>query len=360
MVGPSKVHSQRGVVVRSSIVCNKQLTLILNEASHQHSHSHSRSRSRSRSRPHSRSRSRPHSRSRPRSHSRSRLRLHTHSCSSSPDPHQHNHSRSRSPRSQRPRRSYSPRPHHSHASHLHHHLQPSSSSGQPSQNTWKGKEREHNTHLPSPPPTWTQKPSMLHRERPGPSTLARPKTRQERTQSTSGGKQSDSTPQEVEVKGDRCVWRHIGKEFAIAYTPWLAPEELEIACRAEAHDYPSQSVGQNQSLTRQAIFQQLTEFNIKPDVRTDKNFQSEVSIHFSFLHLVNWLLVFSSLQAFDSFGLSLLTPSAIRHWKSLASMNSNPTFVKGGLTRGHIQLSLNLEKTTASLALEISIFAVTR
>lgn len=149
--------------------------------------------------------------------------------------------------------------------------------------------------------------------------------------------------------------------FAIAYTPWLQPEELEIACRLEADDLPIQGVVPSQRMTRQAIFDELNNFNIKPDIRTNKKFQSEVCIHLLFLqNLINLLVVFSSLQGFDSFEASLSTPSAMRRWKFLALMNGNLTFVKAGLTRGHTLLSLNCEKTTVSLALEISTFAVTR
>ena len=91
--------------------------------------------------------------------------------------------------------------------------------------------------------------------------------------STNDREQSDNTPQE---KGDPSNWRHVGKIFAIGYFPWLQPEDLEVACRLEAHDLPSQDP------VRQAIFQLLNECNIKPDVRTNKHFQSEVGVYLFF------------------------------------------------------------------------------
>ena len=90
--------------------------------------------------------------------------------------------------------------------------------------------------------------------------------------------------------------------FAIECTPWLSSNDLEIGCRLEDGD------PQDQNGPHTAIFEELNNFNIRPEVRVTRKFQSQVSLYlFNQQDQTNGL-VFSFLQGSGSSGASLSTP----------------------------------------------------
>lgn len=210
-------------------------------------------RARSRSRSRRRSRSRHRSRSRRRSHSRSRR------------------SRSRSPhrsRSRSHRRSRSP-PHSHHLS--------DSRSNPPAQSPprytaqQKGKQGPR-AQLPSTPHAKAVAGHAHYRDRPGPSSLARPRAARESSPETTDEDQSEGASEKVQSKDEASFWRHVGKSYALRHESWLSRSSLRCACRCESPDDAD-----NQMIRH--IIEYLDWSVIKPDVRTTKAFQSEVCSH---------------------------------------------------------------------------------
>ena len=111
--------------------------------------------------------------------------------------------------------------------------------------------------------------SPVYRDRPGPSSSARPKTTQKRSLGNNDEEQSEEVPRTVENKAEVTYWRHIGKQYAIDYYPWLDGSALVFACRWDSPDPP-------EDLSAKTLVEFLDESNIKYEVRVTKTFQSEV------------------------------------------------------------------------------------
>jgi len=196
---------------------------------------------RSRSRHRSRSRSRHRSRNRSRSRSRNRSRPHSRNRSLS---HSRRHSRSHSPH---------PSPHS-----RHHH----SSSPQRYTAKQKGKASELKNHL-------SPEHSSRYRDRPGPSSLAQPRTVQKTPPETTDEEEQEEATKKVHNKDEVTFWRHVGKLYALKYRAWLSRSVLKFACQSESPDDVPDDM-------RRTLVEFLDDSGIKPDIRITSGFQSEV------------------------------------------------------------------------------------
>lgn len=113
---------------------------------------------------------------------------------------------------------------------------------------------------------------MYYHNRPGPSSLARPKKGQRRSPSTENEEQHDDIPKETGTKDDAVYWRYVGKTFALTHTPWLRTGDLEVACRLKNLDpFDQESIPV-------VISKRLDCYDIPPEVRVTKRFQSQVGV----------------------------------------------------------------------------------
>jgi len=115
------------------------------------------------------------------------------------------------------------------------------------------------------------KSSSRYRKRPGPSSLARPKTAKKSLPEASDEDRSEEeTPKKVYSKDEVTYWRHIGKVFALEYQPWLPRNFLKFTCRCESPD----DIEGHPEL--QSLVGLLNNYRIGSDLRVTRGFQSEV------------------------------------------------------------------------------------
>ena len=201
----------------------------------------------------------------------------SHNQSRSRSPHR-SHSNWHSPRRSRSRHRSQGRSHSRHHSQGHSRARTQSHSSSPSPPRFTTKQKEKGwkpqTHLPSPSQTQTTHDPLAYHDRPGPSSLTRPKKTQKKPSETADEERSVEASQPVEKKAEIAYWRYIGKLFAIEQTPWLPGSILAFACRWDSAGPPENDQTRN-------LITFLDESNIKPDIRVTKTFQSEVCFYLS-------------------------------------------------------------------------------
>jgi len=114
------------------------------------------------------------------------------------------------------------------------------------------------------------KSSSRYRNRPGPSSLARPRTAQKTPPEASDAEESEETPKKIYSQDEVTYWRHVGKVFAMEFQPWLPRKPLKFACQCKS---PDDTEG---DLELRSLVGLLDDCKVGLDVRVTRRFQSEV------------------------------------------------------------------------------------